>query len=62
MIIVIQLLVFLLITLSTILVVSIPVTLASPGQWEQSKNLIYTGAGLWAGLVIVTGVINSLVV
>ena len=56
-----QLLVFLLITLSTILVVSIPVTLASPGEWEQSKNLIYTGAGLWAGLVILTGIINSLV-
>ena len=62
MIIIIQLLVFLLITLSTILVVSIPVTLASPGEWEQSKNLIYTGAGLWAGLIILTGIINSLVV
>jgi photosystem II PsbZ protein len=61
MVIVIQLLVFLLITLSTVLVVSIPVTLASPGEWEQSKNLIYTGAGLWAGLVILTGIINSLV-
>ena len=61
MVIIIKLLVFLLITLSTILVVSIPVTLASPGEWEQSKNLIYTGAGLWAGLVILTGIINSLV-
>ena len=61
MVIIIQLLVFLLITLSTILLVSIPVTLASPGEWEQSKNLIYTGAGLWAGLVILTGIINSLV-
>ena len=61
MVIIIQWLVFLLITLYTILVVSIPVTLASPGEWEQSKNLIYTGAGLWAGLVILTGIINSLV-
>nr|YP_009314766.1 Photosystem II protein Z [Neoizziella asiatica]SCW23221.1 Photosystem II protein Z [Neoizziella asiatica] len=60
--IVIQLLVFLLILLSTILVIGVPVTLASPGQWEQSKNLIYTGSGLWAGLVIITGVINSFVV
>lgn len=59
--IIIQLLVTLLIILSTILVVSIPVTLALPGQWEQSKNLIYTGAGVWSGLVIVTGLINSLV-
>jgi photosystem II PsbZ protein len=60
--IVLQLLVFLLIALSTMLVVSIPVTLASPGQWEQSKNLIYTGAGLWAVLVIITGTINSFAV
>ena len=37
MIIAIQLLVLLLITLSTILVVGVPVVLASPGQWEQSK-------------------------
>nr|YP_009297702.1 photosystem II protein Z [Kumanoa americana]AOM67436.1 photosystem II protein Z [Kumanoa americana] len=60
--IVLQFLVFLLIALSTILVVSIPITLASPGQWEQSKNVIFTGAGLWALLVIITGTINSFVV
>lgn len=57
----IQILVLGLIMLSTILVVGIPITLASPGQWEQSKNLVYTGAGIWAGLVIITGIINSLV-
>jgi len=57
-----QFLVFALIALSTVLVVGIPVTLASPGQWEQSKNLVYTGSGLWAGLVIITGVINSFIV
>nr|YP_009628640.1 photosystem II protein Z [Acrochaetium secundatum]QBX88423.1 photosystem II protein Z [Acrochaetium secundatum] len=56
-----EFLVFALIILSTILVVSIPVTLASPGQWEQSKNLVYTGSGLWAGLVIITGVVNSFI-
>ena len=59
--IIIQLLVFLLILLSTVLVVGVPVTLASPGQWEQSKNLIYTGSGLWACLVIITGLVNSFV-
>nr|YP_010337980.1 photosystem II protein Z [Timspurckia oligopyrenoides]UNJ17565.1 photosystem II protein Z [Timspurckia oligopyrenoides] len=59
MILILQLLVFALTILSTVLVVSIPVTLASPGQWEQSKNIIYTGAGVWAGLVIITGVLNS---
>lgn len=56
-----QVLVLLLIILSTILVVGVPVTLASPGQWEQSKNLIYTGAGIWAGLVIITGLVNSFI-
>lgn len=62
MIIAIQLLVLLLIALSTVLVIGVPVVLASPGQWEQSKGLIYTGAGLWTGLVIVTSLVNSLVV
>nr|YP_009392720.1 photosystem II protein Z [Bostrychia tenella]ARW61282.1 photosystem II protein Z [Bostrychia tenella] len=62
MIFIIQLLVLSLVILSTILVVSIPVTLASPGQWEKSKNLIYTSIGIWAGLIIVTGIINSFVV
>nr|AOM64481.1 photosystem II protein Z [Riquetophycus sp.] len=56
-----QLLVFMLVILSTLLVISIPVTFASPGQWEQSKNLIYTGAGIWAGLVIITGLVNSFI-
>nr|YP_008144854.1 photosystem II reaction center protein Z [Grateloupia taiwanensis]AGO19861.1 photosystem II reaction center protein Z [Grateloupia taiwanensis] len=60
--IVVQLLVIALVIFSTLLVVGIPVTLASPGQWEQSKNLIYTGAGIWAGLVIITGFVNSFVV
>lgn len=59
--IIVQLLVFMLVILSTLLVVSVPVTLASPGQWEQSKNLIYTGAGIWTGLVIITGLVNSFI-
>nr|QCI06811.1 photosystem II protein Z [Gayliella sp.] len=59
--IIIQLLVFILVIFSTLLVIGIPVTLASPGQWEKSKNLIYTGAGIWAGLVIITGIANSFI-
>nr|QUE29452.1 PsbZ [Erythrotrichia longistipitata]QUE29532.1 PsbZ [Erythrotrichia foliiformis] len=54
-----QLLVLTIVVISTLLTVAIPVILASPGQWEQSKNLVFTGAGLWAGLIIFTGVINS---
>lgn len=59
MILIIQALVFILVILSTILVVSIPVTLASPGQWEKSKNLIYASIGVWTGLIIITGIANS---
>nr|ARW60643.1 photosystem II protein Z [Polysiphonia sp.] len=61
MILVVQLLVLALVMLSIILVVSIPITLASPGQWEKSKNLVYTSIGIWVGLIIVTGIINSFV-
>lgn len=60
--IIVQFLVLLLIVISTILVIGIPVTFASPGQWEKSKNLIFTVAGLWGSLVIITGVLNSFVI
>ena len=56
--IVIQLMVLILIALSTVAVVFMPVTLASPGEWEKSKNLVYAGAGIWSILVIITGVAN----
>lgn len=54
----IQLLVFTLIIISIAAVVFMPVTLASPGEWEKSKNLVYAGAGLWSVLVIITGLAN----
>lgn len=54
----IQLLVFGLIVLSIISVIFMPITLASPGAWEKSKNLVYAGAGIWSSLVIVTGLAN----
>nr|YP_009732096.1 photosystem II protein Z [Gracilaria edulis]QHS70617.1 photosystem II protein Z [Gracilaria edulis]UAD85628.1 photosystem II protein Z [Gracilaria edulis] len=56
-----QILVFALVIFSTLLVVGIPVTFASPGQWEKSKSLIYTGAGIWTGLVLITGFVNSFI-
>ena len=52
-----QLLVSILILLSFALVVGVPVILVSPGEWEKSKGVVYTGAGLWFGLVIVTAAI-----
>nr|YP_009295748.1 photosystem II protein Z [Schimmelmannia schousboei]AOM64683.1 photosystem II protein Z [Schimmelmannia schousboei] len=57
-----QLLVLILVIFSTLLVIGIPVTLASPGQWEKSKNLVYTGSGIWAGLVIITSIVNSFII
>ena len=56
------LLVSMLILLSFALVVGVPVILVSPGEWEKSKNLVFTGAGLWFGLVIVTAAFNSFVI
>jgi len=57
-----QLLVTILILLSFALVIGVPVLLVSPGEWEKSKNLVYSGAGLWFGLVIVTAAFNSFVI
>ena len=51
-----QLLTVLLIILSFVLVVGVPVILATPGEWEKSQGLVWTGAGLWSGIVIVTGI------
>nr|QCI08620.1 photosystem II protein Z [Spermothamnion repens] len=62
MMIILQFLVLALVILSTILVIGIPVALASPGQWEKSKNLIYTSAGIWVGIIIITTIINSFAV
>lgn len=59
--IIVQLLVLGLILLSIISVVFMPVTLASPGQWEKSKSLIFTGAGIWSILVIITWIANLFV-
>jgi photosystem II PsbZ protein len=62
MVIVLQLLVSLLIVLSFVLVIGVPVVLVSPGEWEKSKNIVYTGAGIWFGLVIITAAFNSFVI
>ena len=51
-----------LVILSFIMVVGVPVAYASPQNWDQSKNLIWLGSGVWAALVILVGVLNFLVV
>nr|WDB00681.1 Ycf9 [Cavernulicola chilensis] len=59
MIIILQSLVFALVGLSFILVLIIPIVLASSGGWEKSKSLLFASSGIWAGIVIITGVLNS---
>ncbi|HEY9616696.1 MAG TPA: photosystem II reaction center protein PsbZ [Microcoleaceae cyanobacterium] len=47
--------------LSFVMVVGVPVALATPQNWDQSKRLVLLGSGVWAALVISLGVLNSLV-
>jgi photosystem II PsbZ protein len=51
-----------LVVLSFIMVVGVPVALATPQNWDQSKRLVLLGSGVWAGLVILVGALNYLVV
>nr|YP_009546149.1 photosystem II protein Z [Gloeochaete wittrockiana]ASQ40210.1 photosystem II protein Z [Gloeochaete wittrockiana] len=50
-----------LVLLSFVLVVGIPVLVASAGEWERSQKYVYVGAFLWASLVIITGLLNSFI-
>nr|UXD06394.1 photosystem II protein Z [Eutreptiella sp. CCMP389] len=51
-----------LVLLSVLLVIAVPVILASPEGWNNNKNYIFTGAAAWTGLIFVIGTLNSLVV
>ena len=55
---IVQLLVFLLILVSFAMVVAVPVILATPGEWEKSQSVVWSGAGIWTALVILTGIFN----
>ena len=54
-----QVFVFLLILVSFGLVIAVPVILATPGEWEKSQNIVWSGAGIWSALVILTGIFNT---
>ena len=56
---IVQVFVLLLIMVSFIMVVGVPVILATPGEWEKSQNIVWSGAGLWSVLVILTGIFNT---
>ena len=53
-----QFFVAVLILVSFALVVAVPVILATPGEWEKSQGIVWSGAGLWSALVILTGIFN----
>ncbi len=53
-----QLLVGVLILVSFAMVVAVPVILATPGEWGKSQSIVWSGAGLWSALVIITGIFN----
>lgn len=57
-----QLLVLALVILSFVMVVAVPVVLATPGEWQRYQRLIYLGAGVWALLVVLIGLMDVLVV
>jgi photosystem II PsbZ protein len=50
-----------LVMFSFLMLVAVPVLYASPQNFDQSKKLLYVGSGIWAGLVVVVGVLNFLV-
>ncbi|MBD2043705.1 photosystem II reaction center protein PsbZ [Microcoleus sp. FACHB-672] len=51
-----------LVFLSFVMVIGVPVAYASPQNWDQSKQLIFVGSGLWIALVFLVGALSYLVV
>nr|YP_010702066.1 photosystem II protein Z [Asplenium incisum]WCL38392.1 photosystem II protein Z [Asplenium incisum] len=56
-----QLALFVLVATSFLLVVGVPVAFASPGGWSDNKNIVFSGASLWIGLVFSVGIPNSFI-
>uniref|UniRef100_UPI0031F3BE51 photosystem II protein Z n=1 Tax=Dicranopteris linearis TaxID=37229 RepID=UPI0031F3BE51 len=56
-----QLALFTLIATSFLLVIGVPVVLASPDGWSSNKNIVFSGASLWIGLVFLVGILNSFI-
>uniref|UniRef100_A0AAT9UUT1 Photosystem II reaction center protein Z n=1 Tax=Pallavicinia longispina TaxID=280536 RepID=A0AAT9UUT1_9MARC len=56
-----QLAMFALIVISFLLVIGVPVVLASPAGWSSNKNVVFSGTSLWIGLVFLVGILNSFI-
>nr|YP_009547552.1 Z protein of photosystem II [Vaginularia trichoidea]AYW16069.1 Z protein of photosystem II [Vaginularia trichoidea] len=52
---------FALIVISFLLVIGVPVAFASPEGWSGNKNIVFSGASLWIGLVFLVGISNSFI-
>lgn len=61
MLIVIQILTGLFVLLSLALVITVPVALATPGQWETSKDSIFKSATLWTTFIFLIAFANVFV-
>lgn len=57
-----QLALFALIVVSFLLVIGVPVALATPDGWVENKRIVFSGIGLWFLLVFAVGILNSFVV
>jgi photosystem II core protein PsbZ len=51
--------VVLLIIVSFAMVVAVPVILATPGEWEKSQAIVWSGSGLWSALVVLAGLFTA---
>jgi photosystem II core protein PsbZ len=54
-------LVALLVLLSLALVITVPVALATPGEWEESKSKFTTAFQAWVSLVVVIAAADGIV-
>ncbi|YP_004769948.1 PsbZ (chloroplast) [Wolffia australiana] len=56
-----QLVVFALIATSSVLLISVPVVFASSDGWSSNKNILFSAASLWIGLVFLVAILNFLI-
>lgn len=50
----------LLVFLSLLLIVTVPIALATPGDWEQSKGTFNRGFQFWVSLVLVIAAVDGI--
>ena len=57
-----QLALFAFIAMSFLLVIGVPVVLATPDGWVENKGTLFSAIGVWFLLVFAVGILNSFVV